>query len=365
MAINIYDFPMGEQILPSSVPINHLNNPRGLAFNQQGDLMLIEAGGDETAIQHSGRLTIRDANSLALKSQWLSGFKACNFQARMHRDEIMGLSDLAPTESNTWLVTYTDYAQGSKIFELSEAGANPLFFSHGNINSICYNPHSQSWFCVKPGSDEVVEFSRNRAERTLCKIPKLHQGVDAVPVTIIYQNSTQKLLVTLFSGELKQNPKLKGVEFNKRQGQIIAIDPTNGEVETLVRGLTLPTALCLDSNDNILVTELCSEFLQPLPPAGPIRQALHGGFKRFSGRLLKIEKDSGQTQVLATELDTPSNIAIYGNRLYISEGMGLPGRPIPTPKGVRTLQGFIRQLDAQALQTNVQSQRPEMAVCSG
>ncbi|MFP3682001.1 hypothetical protein SB725_33465, partial [Pseudomonas sp. SIMBA_041] len=79
----------------------------------------------------------------------------------------------------------------------------------------------------------------------------------------------------------------------------------------------------------ILVLELCDRLLQPLPPdwAGEV---LHGGFARFSGRLLRCDLQQRSVQVLAKGLDTPSNLCCVGDAVLVSEGMGLSGRPIPT-----------------------------------
>ncbi|MFI5306662.1 MAG: hypothetical protein ACHQ53_04870, partial [Polyangiales bacterium] len=91
--------------------------------------------------------------------------------------------------------------------------------------------------------------------------------------------------------------------------------------------------------------EFCDAFLDPVPTrealaAGPS----HGGFRRFSGRLLRIDRARGQVSVVATGLDTPTNLALGPGLLYVAEGMGTPGRPIPGPKGTVALDGFIERL---------------------
>jgi len=70
----------------------------------------------------------------------------------------------------------------------------------------------------------------------------------------------------------------------------------------------------------------------------------HGGFRRYSGRLLRIDRTSGAVQVLAEQLDAPTNSAAAPGGFFIAQGMGTPGRMIPTPAGQAPLEGFIEHL---------------------
>ncbi|MCL1126902.1 hypothetical protein [Shewanella surugensis] len=338
-----------------------LLNPRGMAFTAEGDLLLIEAGAAEAHPPYSGQLTCRDPNTGAIKSTLLSGYRALNMQQRMLRDEIMGLADIAPMmavqgEKSAWLIALTDYIQGSKMIEVQtllsgkggshvEVAFETLFTTEGNINSLCYHPERQAWYCIKPDTNEVIEFKRNEAQRVVCVLPDLALGQEAVPVNIVYQASSQKLLISLFSGELGRGDPFKGIDFEKHQGEVIALDLNNNHIEHLVTGLTLPTGLCVTLDDKLFVTELCDDFLEPLPAEGLPSQPLHGGFKRFSGRLLQIDLHTRQCDILAKNLDTPSNLAMDQQAIYISEGMGLPGRLLPTLDGQpQELSGMIRKV---------------------
>jgi hypothetical protein len=348
--INILQVQIQHLVLQSNIICTGLLNPRGLAFDQHGDLLLIEAGAAELKPPYSGQFTRRDKNKGTVKQTLLSGYRALNMQARMLRDEIMGLADIAPsqvqqTENSPWLVAFTDYINGSKIIEVKGDKAVPLFETQGNINSLCYHPVRNAWYCIKPDTNEVVEFIRNQPERVVCVLPDLALAQEPVPVNIVYQASTEQLLITLFSGELGRGDEYKGIDFVKQQGAIVSVEPQSGEVTELVSGLTLPTGLCITDDDQLLVTELCDDFLQPLPPDSIPTEPVHGGFKRFSGRLLRLDLAQGTVELLATGLDTPSNLAVSQQSIYISEGMGLPGRPIPDLNGIsQPLSGYIRQL---------------------
>jgi hypothetical protein len=349
--INITECNIIENRLTEQVICRDLLNPRGLAFTTSGDLLVIEAGRAEIKPPYSGQLTIRDRNSGEIKQTLLSRYRALNMQAHMLRDEIMGLADIAPTQAeqtdnSAWLVAFTDYINGSKIIEVQGEQAIPIFETQGNINSLCYHPLRNAWYCIKPDSNEVVEFVRNQPERVVCILPDLALAQEAVPVNIVYQASTEQLLISLFSGELGRGNEFKGIDFVKQQGTIVAVEPQSGDITELVTGLTLPTGLCLTENDKLLVVELCDDFIQPLPADHIPDKPIHGGFKRYSGRLLRIDLQQSKVELLATGLDTPSNLAVYQQSIYISEGMGLPGRPIPNSNGEsQPLSGYIRQLN--------------------
>lgn len=346
--INILQANIQRHPLQAAIVCSDVCNPRGLAFDSQGKLLLIEAGAGEYKPPFSGRLTIRDRHTGEIQSTLLKNYRALNMQQRMRRDEIMGLADIAPTsahltENQRWMVSFTDYIDGSKIIEVDTTQHLTVFETRGNINSICYHPQHQAWYVIKPDTNEVLQFKRNRPEQVICKLPDLASGQEAVPVNVICEPASGNLLITLFSGELGRSGEYQGIDFSKGEGAVIAVDPDSGAITTLVAGLTLPTALCWQADKGLLVTELCDDFLEPLPTDHIPEKPLHGGFKRFSGRLLRIDLNTRQVWELATGLDTPSNMALYDGAVYVSEGMGLPGRPILQSGVETTLRGYVKR----------------------
>ncbi|MGE8411509.1 MAG: hypothetical protein ACN6QY_04010 [Pseudomonas sp.] len=321
-----------QQLRPSRIIAQGLLNPRGVCLQDDGSLLLAEAGSGLPDQPFSGRISRLRANPQVpgeyLPPQVLAqGFRSMNMQSRMLRDEIMGLSDIA-LGAGRCLASQTDYVAGSKLIDLQYSPPEPVFHSRGNLNSLCYHPARQSWMAVKPDSNQLVEFTGD-GEQVLAQLPDLDQGQEAVPVTVVPEPHTGAVLVSLFSGELRRDPARLGIEFADKAGQVIRVWPDNGRIEVLVRGLQLPTGLALDPHGKILVLELCNRLLQPLQPdwAG---EALHGGFERFSGRLLRCDLQQRSVQVLADRLDTPSNLCCLEDAVLVSEGMGLSGRAIPT-----------------------------------
>jgi hypothetical protein len=325
-----------------------LLNPRGVSLQDDGSLLLAEAGSGQPGEPFSGRISLLRADP-ATPGAWLpretlaDGYRSMNMQARMLRDEIMGLSDIAFGDGR-WLASHTDYVAGSKLLDLQYSPPEPVCHSQGNLNALCYHPTRRSWLAVKPDTNQLVEFRPGQEEQVLVELPDLELGQEAVPVTLVYEPATDAVLISLFSGELHGEPGRKGVDFADKAGQVIRVWPDSGQIECVIDGLQLPTGLALDSEGQVLVLELCESLQQPLT-ADWNGEPRHGGFTRFSGRLLHCDLRSGETTVLARDLDTPSNLCLVPGGVLVSEGMGLSARPLPTPEGgVQPLTGRLRRV---------------------
>jgi hypothetical protein len=348
MAVALHIPAQPEQTLrPSDIIAEGLFNPRGVCVEDDGSLLLVEAGSGLPDQTFSGRISRLRPDAHApgayLPPEVLAqGFRSMNMQARMLRDEIMGLSDIA-FGAGRYVASQTDYVAGSKLLDLQYSPPEPLFHSRGNLNSLCYHPSRQLWLAVKPDTNQLVEFTPD-GEQILALLPIQDQGQEAVPVTLVYEPQTDAVLISLFSGELHRDPARKGIDFADKAGKVIRVWPASGRMEVLIRGLQLPTGLALDPQGRILVLELCDRLLQPLPLDWS-GEVLHGGFARFSGRLLRCDLQQRSVQVLAKGLDTPSNLCCIKGAVLVSEGMGLSGRPIPTAdQQMVALSGRLRRV---------------------
>ncbi|MCV6590989.1 MAG: hypothetical protein OIF57_18505 [Marinobacterium sp.] len=343
-----------ENVSAEGVVCKGLKNPRGMVALDEQTLLLIEAGSAQD--EPDGRVVrvaLQDgrAPEIEVLSQRHS---AVNMQPVMQRDEIMGLSDLGLADGQL-LVSQTNGMIESSVSRLSLNGQGqvvdgaqlqPWAQVPGHINCIAFNTQTERWFAVKPDRNHVVEFDPNGQERLVVSLSDLEQGQDAVPVYMVFDENSGCFLLTLFSGEVGRdtNTATKGVAFNGQAGKVISLDPKSGTCKTIVDGLSAPTGIDI-ADGTLYVLELCAGFLEPLRAMDDAERCLHGGFQRFSGRLLAICLESGEQQILAKALDTPSNVCVVGDSIYISEGMGMPGRPIPHPDGtVVPLQGQLRRL---------------------
>ncbi|OPA84031.1 hypothetical protein BFW87_29475 [Pseudomonas fluorescens] len=338
-----------ENLRPSTLIAEGLLNPRGLCLQDDGSLLLAEAGSGLPDQPFSGRISrlISDPErpGAYLPSETVArGFRAMNMQARMLRDEIMGVSDIACGDG-VCLVSQTDYVGGSKLLNLQYSPPEPVFHSRGNLNALCFHPTRHSWLAVKPDTNQLVEFRGGEEECVLAQLPELDQDQEAVPVTLVYEPETDAVLISLFSGELHADPARKGIDFADFAGQVIRVHPATAQIEVVIRGLQLPTGLALCPDGNLLVLELCSHLQQPLA-ADWNGEPLHGGFTRFSGRLLRCNLHSGRVEILARGLDTPSNLCLVPGAVVVSEGMGLTGRQVPAPDNkVVPLSGRLRRVE--------------------
>ena len=168
-----------------------------------------------------------------------------------------------------------------------------------------------------------------------------------MPANLVHDPLSGDLLVTLFSGSPEGEEGGEGTEIIPRAARIVRVQPDTRAIEAAVTELTVPTDLEATADGKIYVLEFCDAFLDPVKTREDLaRGPSHGGFRRFSGRLLRIDRKTGEVLVLARGLDAPTNLALAGNALYIAEGQGTPGRQIPGPDGApRALTGFIERID--------------------
>ncbi|QXI26036.1 hypothetical protein [Pseudomonas vanderleydeniana] len=347
MPIHVPTHP-GENLRRGTIIAEGLLNPRGLCLLDNGSLLLVEAGSGLPDQPFSGRISRllpdpRHPGGYLPRETLAEGYRSMNMQARMLRDEIMGLSDVA-RGGDRCLVSLTDYVEGSKLFDLQYNPPEPVFHARGNLNALCYHPTRRSWLAVKPDTNQLVEFTPEHGEQVLVDLPDLDQGQDAVPVTLVHEPACDAVLISLFSGELHSSPQNRGIDFADKAGQVIRVWLDNGQVEPVITGLQLPTGLALTPAGDLLVLELCERLLEPLYPDWT-DETRHGGFQRFSGRLLSCNLQAATVTVLARQLDTPSNLCVVPGAVIVSEGMGLSGRSLPTPDhGTVPLTGRLRRL---------------------
>ncbi|MEN9866006.1 MAG: hypothetical protein RL748_1596, partial [Pseudomonadota bacterium] len=265
------------QMAAPEIVLRGLHNPRGLRLMDDGSLLLVEAGSGDAQAPFSGRLLRFDAGVLdtavtgataADYANWQApivvadGFRSMNMQARMCRDEIFGLADVA-CGGGRWLLSQTDYVDGSRIHDLSTHPPTPLFLSRGNLNALCYHPARHSWLTVKPDTNQVIEFIEGQPEAVVGVLPPLAGGQQCVPVTLVCEPDSNDVLISLFTGELQRDPAKTGIEFEHGVGQVVRLDLNSGQITPVVQGLTLPTGIAFTDQGQLLVLELCDDFLEP------------------------------------------------------------------------------------------------------
>ncbi len=337
------------RLVPRERVATGLANPRGMLVREDGLLVSLAGDGDPSKGDSGALLLLRDRNGDGHfedeQMVFLDRQPSRNVLDVVRRDEVFGMAGIAEGGGRTlaslaffggpstiWTVEGTQVVEWSRVF--------------GNINDLAYDPTRDVWFAVSSSSDEVVRLQPERGSVRIKKIPSLAGGQDPVPGYLRHDPVTGDLLVSLFSGSTHGEEGGTGLELVAGAGGIVRLDPDDGSLRWLVTGLTAPTDLEVGPDGRLYVLEFCRRFEDPVGH----REALwartgHGGFRRFSGRLLAIDRGTGTVDIVAEGLDGPTNLAIDGSTLYVAQGMGTPGRPIPGPDGRPVpLTGFIDRL---------------------
>lgn len=342
------------QLLDRRVVATGLLNPRGIQPLASGALLVSEAGTGEPGGELSGRLVrLTDRNQdgdyqdAAELEVLLDGQPSKNILHIVRRDEVFGMAGMAEGEGEgSVFVTLAFFGGPSTVLQVDGDAVTPWATVHGNLNDIAFDPRRKQWFATSSTSDEIVRLRPQAGAERVLKIPPLPSGQDPVPAYLRHDPISGELLVTLFTGSPEGEEGGLGVELVPRAGGIIAVDPDTKRFRWVVTGLTVPTDLEIASDGTIYVLEFCDAFVDPVGRHEDLYQGpSHGGFKRFSGRLLRIDRNTGAVAVVARGLDAPTNLALEGSALFVAEGMGTPGRPIPGPNGTVPLSGFIERIE--------------------
>ncbi len=340
------------RLVPRTRVASDLENPRGMLPRGDRELVVSVAGTGRPDDGGSGALLVlvdRDGDGVFDERRTiLDGQLSRNIIDVVRRDEVFGMAGIAEGGGMT-LVSLAYFGGPSTIYRLDGDEVVEWSEVFGNINDLEFDAMRESWIGVSSSSDEVVRLRRERGSERILKVPPLAGGQDSVPGYLRHDTRTDELLVSLFTGSTRGEEGGTGVELVSRAGGIVRVDPETGDLAWVVSGLTAPTDLEIGPDGRLYVLEFCSHFEDPLETRADMwKGPSHGGFRRFSGRLLAIDRDSGEVAVVAEGLDGPTNLALRGRELYIAQGMGTPGRPIPGPDGAVPLTGFIERIELPA-----------------
>jgi hypothetical protein len=329
-----------------------LPNPRGMYVTPEGALLVAIAGTGDPANSATGGLwQLQDTNHDAdfddagERTKLLDGQPSRNILDIVRRDEVFGMASIAAGGGEV-LASLADFGGPSTILRIDGTKVSKWGSTHGNINSLAFDQRRGVWLGAASTTDEVLQLFSGGLSQRIVKFPALASGQDAVPAYLRYDARTGDVLVTLFSGSPEGEEGGQGTELVPRSASIVRVHAETRSIEPVVVGLTVPTDLEIDEDGSIYVLEFCDAFLDPVKTRQDMQGgAMHGGFRRFSGRLLHIDRATRQVRVVATGLDAPTNLTRVGGALYVAQGMGTPGRLIPGRDGKPVaLQGFIERI---------------------
>lgn len=341
------------------IVLDGLDNPRGVVVISETDFYLAEAGTGNDPVdqtQNTGKLTrFKDLNGdgdfddAGEVDRWFSllpSYNALSFFGS-GRDEVSGPSDVLLHRDGRVFLAVDGGFDEQDLFEISpERRVGRSLASRSNMNSIAFDLDQTSIYAVESAANRLIVLPLDGELREIATFPELANGQQAVPAGLAVDPLTGDILVALFSGNAIDPDTNEVTPFVLGDSKVVRVDPATGAVTDEITELTVAVDVAVDELGNIYVVELAAEPADILPrlfdlfdPDGP---ALHGGYRRFTGRVTVYPADGGPATVIADGLDLPSNITIGPDHsLYVSTGQGTPGRPIPGPDGPTRIVGQL------------------------
>jgi hypothetical protein len=339
--------------LPRVRIVSGLANPRGMHLYADGSMLVSVAGTGDPANPNTGALLHLvdndhdgDFEDEGERVTLLGDQPSKNLLDIVRRDEVFGMAGMDEGQGGV-LVGLAFFGGPSTILRVADLKVSTWATAHANINDIAFDPGRNAWFGVASTTDEVVKINQDARIERVVKFPPLTSGQDPVPAYLTHDPLTGELLVSLFSGSPEGEEGGEGVEIVLRAASVVRVRPENRAITPVVTELTVPTDLAATKEGLLYVLEFCDSFVEPVKTREDMAKGpSHGGFRRWTGRLLRIDRNTREVTVIARGLDEPTNLLLSGTSLYIAQGMGTPGRAIPGPDGQpSTLTGFIERLD--------------------
>ena len=341
------------------VILTGLQNPRGVALDAEGGLLVAEAGTGNDPVdvrQRSGKLTgfidrngdgdFTDPGETEPWFEHLASYNAMNIYAT-GRDEVSGPSDVAVHGDGRVYLSVDGGFDEFALSEISPGGSmGRNLFARSNMTGIALTLDEGSIFATESTLNQLIEVSlEGGGWRDIAAFSTLDSGQQAVPAGIAVDPSNGDILVALFSGVAEAGDG-SFIPFVPGDARVMRVDPLTGRIVDEIVGLTTAVDVAIDRLGNIFVVEMAADhaelFANGADLHDPDAVPRHGGYLRFSGKVTMYPADGGSSRILAGGLDAPTNITLGDDgALYVSTGQGTPGRPIPGPDGPTVIVGEV------------------------
>jgi hypothetical protein len=341
------------------VILTGLQNPRGVALEAEGGLLVAEAGTGNDAVdvrQRSGKLTrfidrngdgdFTDPGETEPWFEHLASYNAMNIYAT-GRDEVSGPSDVAVHGDGRVYLSVDGGFDEFALSEISPGGSmGRNLIARSNMTGIALTLDEGSIFATESTLNQLIEVSLEEGGwRDIAAFSTLDSGQQAVPAGIAVDPSNGDILVALFSGVAEAGDG-SFIPFVPGDAKVMRVDPLTGRIVDEIVGLTTAVDVAIDRLGNIFVVEMAADhaelFANGADLHDPDAVPRHGGYLRFSGKVTMYPADGGSPRILAGGLDAPTNITLGDDgALYVSTGQGTPGRPIPGPDGPTVIVGEV------------------------
>ncbi|MFQ5611989.1 MAG: SMP-30/gluconolactonase/LRE family protein [Anaerolineae bacterium] len=341
------------------VILTGLDNPRGLVFGPAGEFFVAEAGTGYASVdptKMTGKLTkFNDLNSDGdfddggEVERWFTFLPTYNaLQVFVTgRDEVNGPGDVLLHPDGRLFLTVDGGFDELALYEISPEGhIGRNLADRSNMNGIAFAPDRERIYAVESTANRLIEVGLGGELREIVAFPLLDSGQQAVPAGLAVDPRSGELLVALFSGAAIDEETGETIPFVPGDSKVVRVNPETGRISDEITGLTTCVDVAVDNAGNVFVVEMASAYADALPRLfdlfDPEAPPLHGGYRRFSGRVTLYPAGGGAPRLLAGGLDMPTNITLGPDgALYVSTGQGTPGRPIPGPNGPTRIVGQI------------------------
>ncbi len=336
-----------------------LQNPRGIAVLPDGRLLVAQAGTGfipDDPQDYTGKLSILedlngdgdfdDEGEITDVIDKLPGYNIM-YQFNPGRDEIVGIGDVIALDDGRVFFTLDNNFEVLSIVELNsefEIMGN-LIERPGSMNAIAYDNQADVIYVVESTLNALSSVTLDGEFETIVYFGALAHLQQPVPAGLAIDPHTGDLLVALFSGQLWDYYG-ETLSYMPGDAKIVRVNPQTGEYTDEVNGLTAAVDVAVDEMGNIFVAELTTQWPTPVlyrefdlyDPASPPDP---GGYARFTGRITMYPVDGGDPVILADNLDQPTNITYHNGYIYVSVGLGTPGRTVWSESGLTSIIGEV------------------------
>lgn len=360
----------------------NLNNPRGVAFSPTGSMIVVEAGiGDsqQAVPGGSGRiLEMVDRNNDGDYDDDGERFVIIDDEPsynslvffRTFHDETFGLGDVVVLRDGRIF-----YTKDNPFFEAGPEGTEAFLGNTGvfevhrsdnsstrfvqrrtTVNGLVYDTARDVFFLVDSGSNQVLRVPSDWVEDPLdaiepdvvANMPVLASNQQPVPSGLALDPTSGDLWVALFSGFILDYYGTR-ISYMPGDAMVVRVDPDTGDITDEITGLTTAIDVAVDEVGNVFVVELTREWPLAFTPLDfdlndPESEPDAGGYARFTGRVTMYPVNGGDPTILMDEVDTPTNITYRAGALYLSTGLGTPGRSVWTRFGEREIEGVVYRI---------------------
>jgi hypothetical protein len=347
------------KVVTVEVILTGLQNPRGVALDAEGGLLVAEAGSGNDPIDsrlRSGRLTRfidgngdGDFTDPGEAEPWFEHLASYNARGHLeHRlDEVSGPSDVTLHSDARVFLSVDGGFDEFALLEISpERSMGRNLSARSNMTGLGLTLDERSIFATESMLNQLIEVSLEGGDRRdVVAFSTLDSGQEAVPAGLAVDPRNGDVLVALFSGGVSADDG-SFIPFVLGDAKVVRVDPLTGRVVDEIVGLTAAVDVAIDELGNVFVVELAADhgdlFASAADLHDPDAIPQHGGYLRFTGKVTMYPADGGPRRILAGGLDSPTNITVGDDgAVYVSTGQGTPGRPIPGPDGPTVIVGEI------------------------